>query len=92
MMLRASLLVIALVAIPALAYPPGVGIMTNKRNCAACHPANGPWGDDAKTIVDLIDPATKKSFKAPTGEFVIEVPRNQTRAVLTVLVPRLGHA
>lgn len=81
-----SLTLLALaVATPALAYPPGVGVLTNKRNCVACHPPNGPWSDEAKTIVDVLDAETKKSLKTPGGEFTIEVRRNQTRTVLTVI-------
>lgn len=93
MNLKPSLTLLALaVAGPALAYPPGVGILTPKRNCAACHPANGPWADESKTIIDVLDAETKKSLKAPGGEFVIEVQRNQARTVLTVIGRVKGEA
>ena len=81
-----SFAVLALVvSTPALGYPPGVGVLTNKQNCVACHPANGPWKDEAKTIVDVLDAETKKSLKTASGAFEIEVPRHRARTVLTVI-------
>lgn len=68
----------------ASAYPPGVGILGNSRNCLSCHVDNGPWNDN-KTILDIIDKSTGKSLKDASGNFRIDVPRNQTRTVLTVI-------
>lgn len=69
----------------ALAYPPAVGILGKAKNCLACHVNNGPWKDDARTVIDIVDPDSKVSLKQPGGTFLIEVKRGQTRTVLTVL-------
>lgn len=69
----------------ALAYPPGVGITSKERSCSACHDSNGPWSDEARTVIDVLDAGTKRSLKAPDGTFRIEVPRGQPRTVLTVI-------
>jgi hypothetical protein len=64
---------------PAVAYPPGVGILTKNRSCLSCHVANGPWSDETRTIVDVLDAGTKQSLRTSEGRFVIEVPRGRTR-------------
>jgi hypothetical protein len=69
----------------AYAYPPGVGILSNNKNCMGCHVNNGPWGDDSKFIVDILDADTKKSLKQPDGSFVIEAVRWKQRKLLTVI-------
>lgn len=70
---------------PALAYPPGVGILGKAKNCLACHVNNGPWKDDGTTIIDILDKDTKKSLRQPDGIFVIEAKRGEDRTVLTVI-------
>lgn len=82
----------ALAAPRTTAYPPGVGILTNSRNCLVCHVANGPWTDEARTIVDVLDATTKKSLKAPDGSFRLEVKRGEPRTVLTVIGRAKGDA
>lgn len=72
------------------AYPPAVGILSNSKNCLSCHVNNGPWNDD-KTILDIIDKSTGKSFKDADGNFVIDVQRNQTRTLLTVIGRHKGE-
>lgn len=89
--IAAALLAAVAAARPAAAYPPGTGILTATRTCTGCHPQNGPWGDEARTIVDVLDAATKQSLKAPDGAFRIEVARNQTRTVLTVIGRAAGE-
>lgn len=69
----------------AFAYPPAVGILGNSRNCLSCHVENGPWKDDDKTVIDILDKETKKSLKQPDGTFLIEVKRNESKTLLTVL-------
>ncbi len=69
----------------ASAYPPGVGILGKAKNCLDCHLNNGPWKDDANTIIDILDRETKKSFKQPDGSFLIEVRRGEIKTVLTVI-------
>ncbi len=58
----------------ARAYPPAVGIVGKSKDCLVCHLNNGPWKDDAKTIIDIIDKDTKKSYKQPDGNFLIVLP------------------
>lgn len=67
------------------AYPPAVGILTSSKNCASCHSNIGPWNEDNKLIVDILDADTKKSFKQPDGSFVIETERWEQKKLLTVI-------
>jgi hypothetical protein len=69
----------------ALAYPPGVGILGKSRSCTACHASNGPWQDESKTIVDILDSGTRRSLRQPDGRFVLQVERGKTATVLTVI-------
>ncbi len=69
----------------AYAYPPAVGILSNSKNCVSCHVNNGPWNDDDKTIIDILDKDTKESLKQPDGSFMIEAKRGEQRTVLTVI-------
>lgn len=69
----------------ALAYPPGVGLLSSSKNCVSCHSSKGPWNEDNKLIVDIIDADTKKSFKQPDGSFVIETERWEQKKLLTVI-------
>lgn len=67
------------------AYPPAVGILGKASNCLVCHANNGPWHDDQRTIIDLIDKETNKSLKQSDGSFLIEVKRGVARTLLTVI-------
>jgi len=69
----------------AWAYPPAVGILSNQRNCLACHADNGPWKDDQRTVIDILDKDTLKSLKQPDGGFLIEMKRGTARTLLTVV-------
>ena len=69
----------------AYAYPPAVGILTNSPNCLSCHANNGPWKDDANTIIDILDKETKKSLKQDDGTFLIEIKRWEQKTFLTVV-------
>ena len=81
-----ALLLSLAAALPtALAYPPGVGILSNQKNCLECHVNNGPWQDDQRTIIDIIDKETMKSLKQPDGSFLIETRRGTTRTLLSVI-------
>ena len=71
-------------------YPPAVGIVGPSRSCATCHVDNGPWKDENMTIIDILDAKTKKSLRTDDGSFLIEVPRWQTRTVLTVIGRKKG--
>jgi hypothetical protein len=62
-----------------------VGILSNSINCISCHSNNGPWKDDNKIIIDILDRETKKSFKQPDGSFLIETKRGEQKTVLTVI-------
>ena len=76
---------LAVIAQGIFAYPPAVGILGNAKNCLACHTSNGPWTDENKTIIDVLDKETKRSFKQPDGSFLIEVKRGEIKTVLTVI-------
>lgn len=67
------------------AYPPAVGIIGNAENCLVCHSDNGPWKDEEKTIIDILDKSTKKSLRQPDGSFLIEVKRNEVANIITVI-------
>ncbi|MEW6456088.1 MAG: hypothetical protein AB1410_05155 [Acidobacteriota bacterium] len=66
-------------------YPPAVGILGKSKNCLSCHVNNGPWKDDGKTIIDILDKDTNKSLKQPDGSFLISVKRNKIKTVLTLI-------
>ena len=69
----------------AYAYPPAVGILSNSKNCMSCHVNNGPWQDESKAIIDILDKETKISFRQPDGSFLIEVKKGEQLTVLTVI-------
>lgn len=69
----------------AFAYPPGVGILGPSKNCLTCHVSNGPWKNEKKTIIDILDRETKKSLRQSDGSFLIEAKRGEMRTVLTVI-------
>lgn len=72
-------------AFSAEAYPPGVGILAKNRSCASCHANNGPWADDARTVIDVLDAKTKQSLRGSDGTVSIAVTRGASRTVLTVI-------
>lgn len=67
------------------AYPPAVGILGNSKDCMACHVDNGPWKDDGKIIIDIVDKETRQSLKQPDGTFLIQAKRGELKTVLTVI-------
>ena len=67
------------------AYPPGVGILSTSKNCMSCHVNNGPWQDEQKIVIDILDRETKKSLKQADGSFLIEVKRWEQKTLLTVI-------
>lgn len=69
----------------AFGYPPGVGILSKATSCMSCHVNNGPWTDETKTIIDILDQETKKSLRQSDGSFLLEVGRGQKKTVLTVI-------
>ncbi|OGC06094.1 hypothetical protein A2V82_01720 [candidate division KSB1 bacterium RBG_16_48_16] len=81
----AALSLLLLVGNAALAYPPAVGILGKAKSCMSCHVSNGPWTDEQKTIIDILDKDTGKSFKQPDGTFLIQARQGETKTVLTVL-------
>jgi hypothetical protein len=68
-----------------LAYPPAVGVLGKAKSCMSCHVNNGPWTDEQKTIVDILDKETMKSVRQQDGTFLIEVKRGQRKTLLTVI-------
>jgi hypothetical protein len=71
-------------------YPPAVGLLGKSKNCLVCHANNGPWQDEANTIIDILDKGTKKSIMQADGSFLIEVQRGEIRTVLTVIGRKKG--
>jgi len=69
----------------AYAYPPGVGILSKSKNCLACHANNGPWTDDGKTIIDIIEKDSRRSFRQTDGTFLIQIKRHELLTVRTVI-------
>src|SRR3990172_19737 len=85
---KISLSVISLLSVisqSALSYPPAVGILGKSKSCLSCHVKNGPWADDARTIIDIIDKETMKSLRQSDGTFLISVRRGEQKTVLTVI-------
>ena len=76
----------------AYAYPPAVGILGSAQNCMSCHVSNGPWTDDDKTIIDILDKDTKTSLKRPDGSFLIEAKKGEQKTVLTVIGREKDHS
>src|SRR4030067_354256 len=69
----------------AYAYPPGVGILSKAKNCLACHANNGPWTDEGKTIIDIVEKDSRKSFRQPDGRFLLQIKRHEPLTVRTVI-------
>ncbi len=87
MKIKTTLMLLVLMMFPAwaFAYPPAVGILGKAKDCSSCHINNGPWKDDGKTIIDILDKETKRSFKQLDGSFLIDVKRGEPKTVLTVI-------
>lgn len=81
----AALSLLVLAANTAIAYPPAVGILSNAKSCLSCHVSNGPWTDEEKTIIDILDKETMKSLRQADGTFLLKVKRGQQKTVLTVI-------
>jgi hypothetical protein len=69
----------------AYAYPPGVGILSKSKNCLACHANNGPWTDEEKTVIDIVEKDSRKSFRQPDGSFLLQIKRHEPLTVRTVI-------
>ena len=66
-------------------YPPAVGLLGKAKSCMSCHVNNGPWSDEGKTIIDILDKETMKSLRQADGTFLLEVERGKQKTVLTVI-------
>lgn len=66
-------------------YPPAVGLLSKAKSCMSCHVNNGPWTDEEKTIIDIIDKETMKSLRGDDGIFWLDIKRGQRKTVLTVI-------
>ena len=66
-------------------YPPAVGLLGKAKSCMSCHVSNGPWSDEGKTIIDILDKETMKSLRRVDGTFLLEVERGKQKTVLTVI-------
>lgn len=78
-------LLLLLLAIAALAYPPAVGILGKSPNCLNCHVDNGTWTDGPDLIIDLIDQQANRSLKQADGSFLLEIQRNQALTLTTII-------
>ena len=76
----------------AMAYPPAVGLVGKSKNCLSCHVNNGPWKDDERMIIDIIDKETQKSLKQSDGSFLIEAKRGEIKTMLTVIGRKGGDS
>ena len=75
----------------AVAYPPAVGLVGKAKNCLSCHANNGPWKDDDRLIIDIIDKETQKSLKRSDGSFLLEVKRGEIKTILTIIGRKGGN-
>ncbi|MCI0449130.1 MAG: hypothetical protein L0Y79_04990 [Chlorobi bacterium] len=66
-------------------YPPAVGILGKSKNCVNCHINNGPWSDEEKTIIEILDKETGTSLRQADGSFLVEVKRGTQKTLLTVI-------
>lgn len=66
-------------------YPPAVGLLSKAKSCMSCHINNGPWSDEEKTIIDILDKETMKSLRQADGTFQLDVKKGQQKTVLTVI-------
>ena len=90
--LAALVYLAAVGAAPLAAYPPAVGILGQSRNCRTCHVDNGPWKDETRLIIDILDRATGKSLRQKDGAFLISVKRGKLKTVFTVIGWRAQEA
>ncbi len=74
----------------AFAYPPGVGILSKAKNCLDCHTNNGPWADEERTIIDIIELNSLKSYRQTDGSFLLQVKRNESLTIRTVIGRKTG--
>ncbi|MBF8268857.1 MAG: hypothetical protein HW386_566 [Gammaproteobacteria bacterium] len=78
--------------IEAMAYPPAVGLLGEAENCLKCHVNNGPWEDDERLIIDILDKETQKSLKQGDCSFLIEAKRGELKTILTVIGRKGGNS
>ena len=78
-------LLIFVIVRPGRSYPPTVGILSKAKNCLDCHVSNGPWRDEEKTIIDIVDKDSGRSLRQKDGTFLIKAKRGQAITVLTVI-------
>lgn len=71
-------------ATEALPYP-SAPVVTREKSCLTCHVNNGPWKDNEKTIIDIIDQDTGKSLKQSDGTFLIAAKQGEVKTILTVV-------
>ena len=69
----------------AFGYPPAVGILGRSKTCLSCHRDNGPWKDDEKTILDILDNDSRQSIKQTDESFLIRIKRGEVKTLLTVI-------
>ena len=68
-----------------MAYPPAVGVVGPSQSCLTCHVDNGPWKDDSRAIIDIVDKKTGESFMQEDGTFLISIKKGEIKTVLTII-------
>lgn len=63
---------------------PTAPIVGRQTSCLNCHKNTGPWTDEAKTIIEMLDSQTGESLKQKDGSFLITVKRNEIKTVQVV--------
>lgn len=66
-----------------LSYPTAP-IVGRNTTCLNCHKNTGPWQDEAKAIIEILDPQTGQSLKQKDGSFLIAAKRNEVKSVQMV--------
>lgn len=76
--------ILSLISTGIFAFPAS-SLEGRQKSCLSCHKDTGPWKDESKMVIDIIDPETGQSFRQVDGSFLIPVKRNEVRRVKTVL-------
>jgi len=69
---------------------PAASLESRHKNCMGCHQSAGFWTDTSKIVIDIIDPASKESFRKSDGSFEIPVKRGSERRVKSIFGVKPG--
>ncbi len=68
---------------PASSWP-AASLEGRQESCLSYHTNTGPWVDEGKLIIDIIDAKTGESFRLSDGSYVIPVKQGTERRVRAV--------